>query len=387
MVIGETRVQAIVRADGRRAYTIVRADGSLDVTADGFLRAHSAGTARTYAYLLVDHFRWLPFDGLGPETATVRDLKRYMAAVGAEFSGPFGRPWREGKAPYRQSTLDAAAAALKGFYVYQASQGINIAVDKQLSDGARLPTKADRRRAFLGHALRQMPTNELRSKRTVRRRHPKMVPEGTRELLTERLTSARDRMVVTWLSDGGFRIGELTGLYLMDLHLREGAACGECRLPHVHICHREANQSRVKTKVDWYVEDGVVRGGAIRRASPAMISTYFDYMMGEYPEHATHGMVLVTLHGPTSGQPWTADSARRVLRRAGVRLDLGIIKPHQFRHWFATSVLDASSGNSVIARDAGGWASATTVEEIYGHCDVHDPVFAAALDRVWGETQ
>jgi hypothetical protein len=48
-------------------------------------------------------------------------------------------------------------------------------------------------------------------------------------------------------------------------------------------------------------------------------------------------------------------------------------------------VLDAARGNAVIARDAGGWASAATVEQVYGHVDVHDPVFAAALEQVWGE--
>jgi hypothetical protein len=35
-------------------------------------------------------------------------------------------------------------------------------------------------------------------------------------------------------------------------------------------------------------------------------------------------------------------------------------------------------------REAGGWASAATVEQVYGHVDVHDPVFTAALEEVWG---
>ena len=56
-----------------------------------------------------------------------------------------------------------------------------------------------------------------------------------------------------------------------------------------------------------------------------------------------------------------------------------------FRHGFASAVLDASGGNLVIARDAGGWASATVVSEVYGHADVHDLAFDAALRRVWGE--
>jgi integrase len=95
-------------------------------------------------------------------------------------------------------------------------------------------------------------------------------------------------------------------------------------------------------------------------------------------------MLFVQLHGPNRGQPWSTAAARGMLRRAVVRLELGRIHPHAFRHWFATNVLDASGGNTVIARDAGGWASATTVDEVYGHVDVHDPAFAAALDHVWG---
>lgn len=73
-----------------------------------------------------------------------------------------------------------------------------------------------------------------------------------------------------------------------------------------------------------------------------------------------------------------------MLGRAGRRAGLGPIKPHAFRHSFASAILDASGGNAIVARDAGGWASAAMVEEIYGHVDVHDPVFDAALRRVWG---
>jgi integrase len=74
-----------------------------------------------------------------------------------------------------------------------------------------------------------------------------------------------------------------------------------------------------------------------------------------------------------------------MLRRAGIREEMGRIRPHQWRHWFTTSVLDGAGGNALIARDAGGWASATTVEHVYGHADVHDPVFEAALAHVWNE--
>lgn len=386
LVIGDLRVQPIDRRGGLRSYTIVWLEGTLHQEADRFLRTLEAGTDRTYAYLLVDHLRWLEHECLSLDAVSLRDLQRYMGAIGAKVAGPFGQPWRQGKRPYGHSTLSTAAACLKRFYLHQAMLGANPELGAQLAK-TRLPTQVDRRRAMLGHTMRQVPVNPL-APRQIRRRHPKMPPDGAKQRLLYTANTARDRMVVTWLADGGFRVGELCGLHLSDLHLRENARCGECRSAHVHVCHRPGNPNRAaaKTKPDWAIEDGTVRGGLIKRASPAMIHTYFEYMTTEYPKPtAGHGMLLVQLAGPNRGQPWTADAARGMLRRAGHRAELGLVKPHAFRHGFATAVLDASGGNLVVTREAGGWASATTVEEIYAHADLHDPVFDRALRQVWGD--
>ncbi|MGV7406098.1 tyrosine-type recombinase/integrase, partial [Mycobacterium kansasii] len=60
LVVG-LRVQEITRGDGRRAYTILDGVGAVYGVADGYLRRCAGGTDRTYAYLLVDHLRWLEF--------------------------------------------------------------------------------------------------------------------------------------------------------------------------------------------------------------------------------------------------------------------------------------------------------------------------------------
>lgn len=386
VLVGDLRVQEISRGGGWRSWTVLWPEGAVHVPADRFLRLHDgSGTQRTYAYLLVDHLRWLERECVTLDAVSLRDLHRYMGIVGAEVAMPLGEPWRVGKRPYGGSALSTAAACVKGFYLHQAACGTNEALGRGL-DRTRLPSKADRNRALLGHAMTTMPSNPLAPRRVLRR-HPKMLPEGARERLVAVASCARDRMVITWLADGGFRIGELCGLHLADLHLRESAGCGECRSPHVHICHRagNANRAAAKTKFEWAVQDGAVRGGLIRRVSPAMIHTYFDYMTTEYPRRAGHEMLLVGLHGLDAGRAWTTDAARGMLRRAGRRAQLGVVKPHAFRHSFATAVLDASGGNLVVTRDAGGWASATTVDEIYAHADMHDPVFDGALRTVWGE--
>ncbi|MEU0896771.1 tyrosine-type recombinase/integrase [Streptomyces massasporeus] len=392
MVLGDLRVQQMRRAGGGRSYTIVRPDSSVDAEADSFLRSYEGrGTQKTYAYYLVDHLRWRARERLTTETVALRDLHRYMGAVGARVAMPFGEPWRmPPKRPYGPSALQVAASCLKGFYLHQCGLGINPELRTAL-DVRELPTQVDRDRALLGHVMASVPSNPLAPRQGTRRRHPKMLPDGARPELLQVVNTARDRMVVTWLSDTSLRIGGLTGLHLADLHLRENAACGECRSPHLHVCHRWGNPNRAaaKTKPEWRMAGGVISGGEIYRVSPAMISSYFEYMTTEYAKHAAgHGMLLIQLSGPNLGEPWAADAARGMLRRAGRRADLpGRIKPHAFRHTFTSGILDASGNDPLVAKEAGNWASAQTVDEVYGHPDQHSPEFIHALRTVWGEAE
>jgi integrase len=379
------------QSGGGLSYAIVWPDCSVDEEADSYLRPFDgSGSQKTYAYSLVDHLRWRIREGLTTESIALLDLKRYMGAVGAQVQMPYGQPWRvPPQRPYGASALQVAAAALKGFYLDAcAGSGVNDELRDALL-GTRLPTKVDKSRAFLGHVKKSMPANPLAPSRPPRRRHPKMLPDGAKPELLAAVNTARDEMVVRWLSDTSLRIGGLTGLHLVDLHLRENAGCGECKSPHLHVCHRWGNPNRAAAKIkpDWKMVDGVITGGEIYRVSPAMISSYFKYMTTEYAKYAAgHGMLLVQLAGENVGEPWTADAARGMLRRAGRRAELpGRITPKAFRHQITNDVLDVSGGNSMVAKVVGNWASAQMVDEVYGHPDLHSSEFTAALQQVWGD--
>ena len=140
VVVGDLRVQPIQHEDGRRSWTIMWPEGAEHREADRFLRLHEgSGTQRTYAYLLVDHLRWLERECLTLDRVQLRDLERYMGIVGAEVRMPLGEPWRVGKRPYGQAALSITAACLKGFYLHQAAVGVNTELGKSL-DRHRLPT-------------------------------------------------------------------------------------------------------------------------------------------------------------------------------------------------------------------------------------------------------
>jgi integrase len=235
--------------------------------------------------------------------------------------------------------------------------------------------------------MTSVPSNPL-SGGAPPRRHPRLLPDGTRDAMVEAVRTARDRMIVTWLSDSGMRIGELCGLWFCDLHLSRDHPCGERKSPHVHVVkRRNPNHARAKTAFPAKVVEGVITGGTVRRASPAMVDTYHEYLAEDYHRVravALSDLVLVHLVGETAGQPLSTHGARQMLERAGRRAELGVVKPHAFRHTWATALTEATGGNTKAVADEGGWASTRTVEDTYAHL-AGDPTLEAALEKIWSE--
>lgn len=381
----DLRVQLVRHPGGRRSYVVLDvAAGSFHARADRFLAPFGEGTQRTYAYHLVDHLRWLAACSYVEEEVQIEDLRRYLALCGAEHSGPLGVPWRE--RPLGDAALAVMASCLKGYYLnLTGREGINPTLRADLTV-RRLANGRDRDRSTLGHLMTSVPSNPL-IRRAPPRRHPRMLPDGARDAMLDAVRTARDRMIVTWLSDSGMRIGELCGLSFCDLHLRKDHQCGERKGPHVHIVKRlNVNGASAKTAQPAKIVEGVITGGTIRRASPAMVGSYHEYLAEEYylvRAVAQTDLVLVHLVGETAGQPLGTHGARQMIERAGRRAGLGLVKPHAFRHTWATAVLEATGGNSKAVADEGGWSSSQTVEQTYAHL-AGDPTLEAALAALWG---
>ena len=149
VVIGQLRVQQLTRGNGRRSWTIVWPEGTEHPEADRFLRRHEgSGTQRTYAYLLVDHLRWLERECLEFGAVTLRDLERYMGIVGAEVAMPLGEPWRVGKRPYGRPALSTGVRCVEVAGVSAAAAGRSSGPGRQVTstcgrrDQSRRPARA-----------------------------------------------------------------------------------------------------------------------------------------------------------------------------------------------------------------------------------------------------
>ena len=379
-------VQAANHKDNSQSFSIFDVGtAKIHSRSDRWLRTFSEGTQRTYAYHLVDHLRWLKAVNASEEAMSLADLRRYMALCGAEHAGPLGSPWLE--APLSASALQVRAAVLKGYYLDVTSrERINDKLNKQLTE-TRLPTRALKDKQFLAHVSGlEVPANPLAA--AAPRRHPRLLPDGVAAALIDSVNTARDRMIVTWLNDSGIRVGELCGLHHVDLHLRPLHECGEEKLAHFHVVKRSnPNRARAKRGQPARLQDGVVRGGSVRYASPAMIETYLEYLTDEYFDVrglATSNLVLVQLQNDV-GMPLSTHAVRQMLNRAGRRAGAGKVRPHAFRHTWATALTEAS-GMPALTAKAGGWSSAKTVEETYLHLAASE-IVSESLDRVWSRNE
>ena len=237
---------------------------------------------------------------------------------------------------------------------------------------------------MLGYLTLSMLANPL-SSGAPPRKHPRMLPDGSREAMLDAVRTARNRMIVIWLSDSGMRIGELCGLWFCDLHLRKDHPCGERKGPHAYVVKRlNPNRASAKTGFPSIVVNGIVSGGTVRRASPAMVASYHEYLAEDYHRVralAQTDLVLVQLVGEKTGDALSTHGARQMIERAGRRAGL-LIKPHAFRHSWASALTEPTGGNTKAVADEGGWMSAQTVETTYEHL-AGTPALEAALNEIW----
>ncbi len=205
------------------------------------------------------------------------------------------------------------------------------------------------------------------------------------------LTTARDVMIVTWLHDGGIRVGGLCGLRSADLHLVKNHPCGQREQPHIHIVGRDDNPNGARAKSARQASmssDGYVIDGVIRTVSPDMISTYYAYLLDEYTpvEHLVdHEQVLVHVDGKTSGAALTTAAVRKMLDRSCKRAGLNArVTPHAFRHKAAAAFYEASDFNAEMVAQEFGWANEDMVTQLYGKSANREgmKIFTKVWDRM-----
>lgn len=360
-------VRKVPHGDGRCSYWVFTPSGELHIPSVEVLKKYGASSQQTYAYSLVDHLNWASRNGKAPTTVTFDDLQRYMKVISGQATGVFGVAWRrESQRDVGPSAACNVAAIVKAYYVAALRDGSNPKLIEELTKN----TVATRK----GRSKAPQQANPLAPKKAPRR--PRYLPNHVVQSLFEPgvLTTARDVMIVTWLHDGGLRIGGLCGLRFQDLHLVRHHPCGQRADPHIHVVGRDDNPNGARAKsyggAPTESKDGFVIDGVIRAVSPDMISTFYAYLLDEYypVQHLIdHEQILIHGDGVTPGAALTTAGVRKMLRRACKRAGSeSYVTPHAFRHKAAADLYAASDFNAELVAQEFGWSNPAMVSDLYG---------------------
>ncbi|MCH9729260.1 MAG: site-specific integrase [Actinomycetia bacterium] len=360
-------VRRVRHQDGSQSYWIFTPDLELHRPSLNVLKRYGTSTQQTYAYSLVDHLNWLLANGKTPDTVTFDDLRRYMNGVTGQVDGGiYGAVWRKPtQKPMGPSAAGNVASVVKAYYLALAAAGD---VSAELVEALRSNTAVRQ-----GKSRGMGEANPLAPKTASRR--PRFLPNEVVEVLFAPgvLTSARDVMILTWLHDGGIRVGGLCGLRFSDLHLTRHHRCGQRADPHIHIIGRDDNPNGARAKAyapAAIASDGAVLDGVIRAVSPDMISTFHAYLLDEFhpiSHLVDHEQVLVHVTGRTPGAALTTGGVRKMLARACQRAGLQVrVTPHGFRHKAAAAFYAESDFNAELVAQEFGWASPQMVTDLYG---------------------
>lgn len=340
MGTSNVRAVTVVMPDGSQTTTVVDDDGRPIEDVDAFLRYlramdSSPNTTTSYARHLALFFRWmdvrgidwrhLDFDGLCMFTqdladGTLRSLKR----VGEYRT----------QAPRCRSTCEAVLAAVHSFLTYWRLEGRGPQDLRLYCDGGgtkRAPY------GFLAHINGQRPHLERRLKvRGPKAKPPRIVNfEADFERLIHAASTARDRLLLSAMFDGGLRIAQCLGLLHEDLNVAR---------KRVQIIRRTANANGALSKQRNNFTIDVPK-------------RFFDYYAESLvDEQLALGIdsdyVFVNLQLQNRGRPMRYANAIQVIHGIGDRAGVPLT-PHALRHTHGTALAKDGWSAPQIAKRLG----------------------------------
>ncbi|MHC5717379.1 MAG: tyrosine-type recombinase/integrase [Nostoc sp.] len=313
-------------------------------------RQLAPNTVSTYAYRLVDFWRWLESKSLNWYDVGLNELADFVNwyLLGGEVEES-GENVREIVAKRSPRTVNQAVTAIQEFYTYHTIEGrIEEKHFTLLAHGW------GKRVGFLRGIAKSNPDRRKR----IKIKEPKLFSgcllDEEVATLANACTTYRDRLIIMLLRSTGVRRGELLGLHLEDVKDLDFSG-------RIRIVRREDNPNRAMAK-------GREREIPIIYHRSAIQETFHAYLLEEYPPQAETlggGMLFVNLSSKWVGQAMSLVRLNKLFnqlhKRTGIKAH-----PHLFRHTFATRMLQDNYLDQYVQQLLGHRSIATT-KDIYSH--------------------
>ena len=253
-------------------------------------RGLAANTVSTYAYRLVDFWRWLEYRALDWSAIGLAELADFVNwyLLGGEVE-VISQTVREVVSKRSPRTVNQAVTAIQGLYEFHAVEG---RIDEKRF--TRLAHGWGKRGGFLRGIVKSTPEKRKRIKLKEPKVFPGCLADEEVARLVEACTTYRDRLILMLLRETGVRRGELLGLHLEDVQDFDNR--GRIRIV------RRSNPNRAWAK-------GNEREIPVLHNREVVQETFHAYLLEEYPPNAErlgHGILFVNLEGQNVGHPMSA---------------------------------------------------------------------------------
>ena len=330
------RAMAFDTRSGRQSWTLVDQSGLPIAAVEEFLSylralGKSRNTVEAYARHLSLLWRWLQTKQLSWDLASFTSLSEFLLVY---RRGLYPLETRSG-AERSESSTRAVAAAVKEFYDFHHVEGDG---PKNL-DLTRVSRRSrSTQNQFLAHiaggrgALHNRLVTGLKSPPPL----PQIINfEDDFGRLLDACHTARDRLLLSAMYDGGLRIGQVLGLRHGDLVVPRRVVLVE---------RRDYNANGALSKTPDLLELDMPR---------RFFAFYRDYLLDELtPRGIESDYLIVNLRTAAIGSPCSYSNAYQSVvsigERAGVKLT-----PHTLRHTHATALAKAGWTSAEIAARLG----------------------------------
>lgn len=313
-------------------------------------RGLADNTISTYAYRLVDFWRWLEQQALN---WTEVDLENFGDFIHWYLMGGnvevIAENIRQTMSARSARTVNQTVSAIQEFYAHHAIEG---RVDEKRF--TKLVRSMGKRGGFLKGIVKSTPEKRKQIKIKEPKRFPGCLSDEEVATLANACTTYRDRLLIMLLRETGVRRGEVLGLHLEDV--RDLDVRGRIR-----IVRRDDNPNQAIAK-------GMEREIPILHNLKAVQETFNAYLLEEYPceaEKLGHGMLFVSLSGKHVGAAMSLVRLNKLFDQLHSRTGMQA-HPHLMRHTFATRMIQNNYLDQYVQQLLGHTSIATT-KDIYSH--------------------
>ncbi|MBU4122499.1 MAG: tyrosine-type recombinase/integrase [Candidatus Omnitrophota bacterium] len=322
----ENNIRLVFNADSTRGisrYTLVKSNGqSVDESNDFLNKVATLGlspnTVRTYAYDLLNFFRWLSSANIKFKDITKSLLLDYIRYQHESFRG-------ENK--ITPATINHRLTVVRSLYQYHFNQAIPSGT--HMVRPKNVFTEYKRVIPFFPHRFSS-------TRRSVRVKMPRKVVKPLTRIEVARFMDSfktwRDIAITAFMLLCGLRSREVITIKLEDVQITED---------QVHILGKGRRERVVPLPADLVT--------AIKR-----------YIQLERPENSDNNL-FVALKGPHRGKPLTSSGLRTLYRYHRKISGIYIANPHRFRHTFGANMARAGIPLPALMMLMGHSAIKTTI--------------------------